>query len=803
MKVPLSWLKEYIDIDLQPEEIANKLTLAGLEVDGYTIGGTNFEGIIVGEVLKVEKHPNADKLVVAQVTDGKEEFQVVCGAANCRQGLKVAFAKIGASLTGENGQSFQIKKSKIRGVESSGMLCAGDELGLTENAEGILELANDAVLGSSLSDVYADTVFEISLTPNLSHCTGMIGIARELSAITGIPYHLPTITLKELEDETCQDWLQVSVLSPEECPRYSCRVIKDLQVGPSPAWLKHRLEQCGLRSVNNIVDATNYVLLELGHPLHAFDYDRLEGRQIIVRKAKPNEGIQTLDGKDRQLKENQLVIADAVKPIAIAGVMGGSASEVEDQTRCIVLESAYFNPVTIRKTSRELGLSTDASKRFERGTDPNQLIFALNRAAGLIQELAGGRSIKGVIDEKFKEFPELVATCRLDRINHVLGTMLSRGEVENIFNSLAFNYQWDGHDRFIVNIPTYRVDIKEEIDLIEEVARLYGYENIVKTATTYRSSRLAPDPLYLFEKEVQNRLIAEGLQEFLTCDLIGPSLLDIVQDDSMPDASLVKVLNPTSIEQSILRTSLLPGLLHVVKHNIDHQMHQIAGFETGKIHFKDGENYKEPSVMGIILTGHANPHQWDTQSKDLDFYDLKGMVENLLREFGIRYLTFKNLGLKTFHSGRQASVFVDSLEIGSIGEIHPAIQRRLDVNQRILFGEFNLNDLMQVAKSADHIRPLSIYPGSERDWTVTIKETILYSMVRDSIHAQASPILEDVYLLGIYRSDKLEEGFQNMTLRFKYRDSSKTIEQETVDTVHKRLITEVVKRLGDAVKVAV
>lgn len=800
MKVPLSWLKEYINLNLSPNEIADKLTLAGLEVDDFHSSGADFEGVVVGQVLEVEKHPDADKLVVAQVTDGKETFQVVCGASNCRKGLKVALAKIGAVLKGEGEQTFQIKKSKIRGMESFGMLCAADELGLVGNAAGILELPDSTELGISLADIYADTLFDISLTPNLSHCTSIMGVARELSALTGLPYHVPETGVREISDESYDDRLQVKILDPEDCPRYACRFIKGIKVGPSPDWLKHRLEQCGLRSVNNIVDATNYVLLELGHPLHAFDYDCLEGQQINVRRAKAGERIQTLDGKERLLKESYLVIADEIRPVAIAGVMGGSISEVTDQTTSIVLESAYFNPVSVRKTSRDLGLSTDASRRFERGTDPNQVEASLDRAAGLIQDLAGGFSLAGTIDVKFREFPDLVVACRLDRINRVLGTMLSRGEVENIFNSLKFQYSWDGFEKFLVHIPTYRVDIKEEIDLIEEVARLYGYDNIVKSKAAYHSSQLPSSPMYIFEKEVQKRLIAESLQEFLTCDLIGPTLLNIVQDDSLPESSLIKVMNPTSIEQSIMRTSLMPGLLQVVKHNIDHQNHHVAGFETGKIHFKDGEMYKEPSVMGIILTGMARPHHWDFKPHEFDYYDLKGIVENLLRELGIRHPIFKNLGLKTFHSGRQASVFVESLEIGSIGEVHPAIQRRLGVNQRILFGEFNLNDLMQVSKAVDHIRPLTIYPGSERDWTLTIKQAVPYTSVLDAILVQASPILEDVFLLDIYRSDKLPEGYQNMTLRFKYRDLSKTIEQETVDRVHNRLITEVVKRLGDAIR---
>lgn len=800
MKVPLSWLKEYIDLNLTPAEIANKLTLAGLEVEGYHTNNSIPSEVVVGQVLEVEKHPNADKLVVAQVTNGKETLQIVCGAANCRRGLKVALAQIGAILKGNDGQEIQIKKSKIRGVESSGMLCAADELGLEKESVGILELPNETIVGTSLAELYADTIFDISLTPNLSHCTSILGVARELSAITSLPYRLPAISVKEENDESYENSLGVKILNPEDCPRYACRLIKNVRIEPSPEWLKHRLTQCGLRSVNNIVDITNYVLLELGHPLHAFDYDRIQNQQIVVRHANEGESIQTLEGKKRQLEENDLIIADSSRPIAIAGVMGGANSEVNDETKHVVLECAYFDPISIRKTSKALGLSTDASKRFERGTDPNQVLMVLDRATGLIEMLAGGTSLKGNVDVKFKEFPPAIVPCRLNRINQILGTNLSRGEVENIFHSLGFEYRWDGPSQFLVTVPTYRVDIKEEIDLIEEAARLYGYENIAKTNAPFYSSRIPSTPLYLFEQKVQNCLIAQGLQEFLTCDLIGPSLLNLVQDESIAEEAMIKVLNPTSIEQSVLRTSLLPGLLEVVKHNIDHQNDNIAGFETGRIHFKEGSDYKEPTVVGIILTGKSGPPYWNAKSQDFDFFDLKGIVENLFRELGIRYPVFKNLNIKTLHSGRQASVFVDSLEVGSIGEIHPAIQHRLDINQRVLFGEFNLDDLMQVAKPVEYIRPLINFPGMERDWTITIKESVPYTAVIDAIISQASPILEDVFLLDIYRSEKLPAGFQNLTLRFKYRDPSKTLELETVETVHHRLINEVIKRFKEEIK---
>lgn len=800
MRIPLSWLQEYISLSLSPSEIAKMLTMAGLEVDSWETIGENLKDIVVAHVLEASKHPNADKLTLATVTDGKETYQVVCGAPNCREGMKAALARVGTVV--RNGdQVFTIKKAKIRGIESSGMLCSEEELGLPTTQEGtIMELPDALPVGTSLADIYAETYFDISLTPNLSHCTSVLGVARELAALTEQPLRLPQIHVQE-DEEPIEDSLYVNVIDKADCPRYACRVIKNVRIGPSPDWLRQRLEKCGVRSVNNVVDVTNYVLLEMGHPLHAFDYDKLEGQGIVVRKAKEGELLQTLDSKERLLKDTMLAICDSGKAVAIAGVMGGLDSEIQDHTRHIVLESAYFDPMSIRRTSKKLGLQTDASKRFERGTDPNQVLTVLDRAAMLIQKAAGGEIQAGIINVQSKEFPEAIVTCRLSRINQILGRMFSRGEVENVFKRLQFPYQWDGQDQFTVRVPTYRIDIKQEIDLIEEVARLYGYDHIPRHGGRYQASTLPSAPIYLFEKEVRSRLIAEGLQEFLTCDLIGPTLLQIVQDDSIPSEAVVKVLNPTSIEQSILRTSLLPGLLQVVKYNIDHQNHDVAGFEVGRIHFRDGEQYKEQSVVGIVLTGKTSFHHWDQKPRDFDFFDLKGIVENFLQELGISNMVFKNLGLKTFHSGRQASIFVGALEIGSIGEIHPAMQRRLDVPQRILFGEFNLQDLLQLSKPLEKVNSLAIYPCSERDWTFTVKDSVPYAQILTILQKQGSAILEEVSLKDVYRSEKLAPGYQNLTLHFVYRDPSKTIEQEVVEAEHQRLTTAVLQQLGDAVKV--
>ena len=798
MRILLSWLNEYISLPYSPSEIAKMLTMIGLEVDHYETIGDQLQDIVVGSVLETVRHPQADQLILATVSDGVEIYQIVCGASNCRAGIKTALARIGAKV-GSGEQALKIKKAKIRGIESFGMLCSASELGLSEDGEGILELPNDLQLGTSLAEIYADTFFDISLTPNLSHCTSVMGVARELAALTEQVFNVSTSSVHEIQ-EPIENSLYVEVGDKELCPYYTCRIIKNIQIGPSPAWLKERLEKSGLRSVNNVVDVTNYILLERGHPLHAFDYDKIEGQAIIVRKAKQQESLVTLDNKERLIKENMLCIADMKKPLAIAGVMGGAESEIHEQTRKIVLESAYFNPISIRRTSKQLGLQTDASKRFERGTDPSSLLATLERATELIQQVAGGEVLAGIIKVQAKEFPETIVHCRLSRINKVLGIAFSRGEVENIFKRLQFSYQWDGNDQFNVRIPTYRVDIQAEVDLIEEVARFYGYDHIPRQGGYYRASTLPSIPIYLFEKKSRSWFISEGLQEFLTCDLIGPSLLQVVQNSPSISESMIKVLNPTSIEQSILRTSLLPGLLQVVKYNIDHQNDDLAGFEIGRIHFRTGDQYQEQTVIGIILTGKKAPPHWDNKTLDYDFYDLKGIVENFLQELRISTALFKNLDLATFHSGRQCSVFIDSLEIGSMGEIHPAIQRRLDVSQRILFAEFNLQNLLSIAKSLDKVQPVAIYPSSDRDWTLTIKKSVAYSEILSFIHQRRASLLEEVSLKDIYLSEKIGIDYHNLTLHFVYRDPSKTIEQESVDKEHHHLIADVLQQFGQAIK---
>lgn len=795
MKVPISWLKEFIHIAHSPDEIGKILTTSGIEVDSVHTIPLSFQGIVVGKVVEVNKHPDAEKLVIASVSDGVECFQVVCGASNCRTGLKTAFAKIGATLSDSDGQITKIKKTKLRGVESYGMLCSGQELGLSETGEGIIEFPDKYQEGKDLADLYSDAILEISLTPNLNHCASILGIARELSALTAAPIHCPPSSPYEDPLSKIEDEVAVTIDHPESCPRYSCRLIKGVKVAPSPAWLQQRLISVGMRPVNNIVDATNYVLMEYGQPLHAFDYDKLSSGEIIVKLAEAGEQFSTLDHQIRTLSETTLMICDSRKPIAIAGLMGGLAAEVSESTVNVLIESAYFHPASIRKTSKQQGLQTEASKRYERGADPQQTLPSLERVCSLIQELAGGKASTGIIDVKQRSFNPKTITCRLSRINQLLGTQLAFSEVDTILQRLQCRLSYESQHVLHVEVPTYRCDLHSEVDLIEEVARIYGYHNIPKTSARHISSPLLHAPIFLFEREIRSRLINEGLQEFLTCDLINPSSIEKTLSDYIQPDSIVAILNPNSIDQGILRPTLLPGLLELAKYNFDHKNSNISGFELGRIHFKQSGQYKEQSMAAIILAGQDRPHHWDRKPIDTDFYDLKGIVENLLKGLGILHPLFSISHFTCFHPGRQANIQKDSLRIGTIGEIHPAVLREWGISNRLIYAELNLHDLFQLKKPKELMHNLSQFPSSERDWTITLPEGLAIDQVLNAIHSIPSPLLETVLLLDIHHSEKLGPDLKNATFRFVYRDQSRTLSFEEVEAEQARIINGATAKL--------
>ena len=782
MRVPLSWLKEFIDIESSPVEIAKILTMGGLEVEGLEKVSLSFTQVVVAKIIKVEKHPNAEKLCLAEVTDGTETFRVVCGASNCREGIKTAFAPIGATLSDGKGGVFAIKKAKLRGEESFGMLCSGKELGINEDAAGIMEFLSHIKEGTPLDLLYSDTILDVALTPNLSHCTSIYGVARELSSLTGIP--LKKNSAKELvKFETAP--LQIKIENSQNCLAYSCCLIESLsQEVQTPQWLQERLELCGLRSVNPVVDVTNYVLLEYGHPLHAFDMDLWEGSTLFVRDAKEGESVTLLDGKTKELFKEDLVIADEKKVTCIAGVMGCQNSEVGPTTKRILLESAYFQPQTIRKTSKRHGMQTDASKRFERGVDPNQILLSLQRASELILQICGGTLTAGAFQGN-ASFPEKKVTCRLSKINALLGVRLSVNEIETLFTRLFLRSVFDGTDLFTVQIPTYRCDLNQEIDLVEEVARLYGFENIRKKQHTFTSSITPHTPAYTFEREVRDHLLLEGLQEFLTCDLMSQKEVSQAFKLGVDKASCVKVLNPVSQDQSQLRPSLLPGLLKVVQHNFSHQIKEISAFEIGRLHFQqqsEGKTrYLEPLACGIVLTGKGSPHHFEKKPQEVTFFDLKGILENLFSSFFLENVVYSPGNLPFFHPGRQAVIQVGEIQIGAFGEVHPEVLRAFDLPQSVLLAEVNLQDLMSLRQEAAKKKPLPLYPGSQRDWTLTLSENVSAQEVFQAIKKAQSSLLEDVTLQDVYRSEKLGTGLKNLTFRFFYRELARTLEQKEVD----------------------
>lgn len=796
MKVPLSWLKEYIDLPFSPDHIAESLTLAGLEVDAIESTALSFDGVVIAKVLEAAPHPNADRLRIAKVFDGKEEFQVVCAASNCRAGLVTAFAKIGANLKDSEGKSWKIKKSKIRDIESFGMLCAGDELGLPSKNEGIMEFSDSLVLGTDLSAFYSDTIFDITLTPNLGHCMSIYGIARELSALLKMP--LKTITSSFKESDTPASF-SVKIDDSKSCPRYSCRLVKGVKVGPSPDWLAEKMTSVGLRSINSAVDISNYVMIATGQPLHFFDADLIQGKALFISKNPSPSKIVTLDGVERECPENSLVIRDGKEILAIAGIMGSLKSGVSESTQNILIEAAIFESSSIRKTTKALSLKTDASQRFEKGTDLCMIPLALDLATELLIQVAGATASEQKVDLNPLPFQARTLVCRKDRVNALIGINLSLNEMSDMLQRLQLKILKEEENFLEVTIPSHRNDLKEEIDLVEEIAKLYGFNHLPKKAPLHHSSFLSDSPTFSFENKIRELLLEEGLQEFMTCDLISPSLLDLTLDKVHCHIDPLTVLQSKSNDYSVLRHSLLPGLLQISKHNIDRQCRNIAGFEVGRVHFNQKGTYQEPVSIGILLSGQSAIHHHSPKSRPFDFYDLKGIVENLLSSLHIDSSLFEASNLHYFQQGRQAYVQKEGVCLGALGEIHPSILSKLGIDQRIYFAEIKLNELMKLYKPLERVQDLPLYPASERDWTVPLKKETPIGDVLSCLQSFAPPLLEKVFLLDLFESEQIGLDRKNATWRFIYRDTQKTLDLQTVEDQHTKLIQMVAEKLQDCI----
>ena len=789
MNVSINWLKEYIDFDLSPETLADRLLMLGVETESIKQLGEGLDGVVVGRINAVRNHPNANKLVLCDVDVGKSaEVQIVCGAPNAREGLVAPVALVGAQLA----TGLRIEAAKIRAEESHGMLCSETELGIGDDASGLMALSDDSPIGAPLAQALGldDAVLELEITPNRPDCLSMIGIAREIGAETGNPVKLPSVHVKE-GTANVQELTSVSIDAPELCPRYAARVVRGVTVAPSPQWLQRKLESIGVGSINNVVDITNFVLMECGHPLHAFDYHKLAENRIVVRKAAPGETLTTIDGTERKLAPDMLVIADAEKPVALAGVMGGFDSEISDQTIDVLLESAYFHPPSIRKTSKALGMHTEASHRFERGADPEGVIPAIDRAAQLIAELAGGEIARGIVDVFPGRQAPVQVKLRPERVNFVLGTEISTAEMIEILTRLGFNVS----PTFEVTVPTFRPDVSREIDLIEEIARVYGYDRIPTTMPTGDIPTAPSTAKSELRERVRDYLVASEMMEAINYSFYDAQSLDRIRLETSDRArDALKIRNPLSEDMSIMRTTLIPSLLENAQRNRNYRVENIQLFEMSRVFVPSGDSElpNEPERVSGVIAGNVGAGVHGDPYRAADFFDIKGIVEGLLNVCGISDYAIATTRHPIFHPGRNAAVSVNGESLGIFGEVHPEVLESYDLGYKAYLFELDFEVLAEAAALTRRVEPISIYPSVNRDLAIVVDADLPASSPVELIRSSGGALVKSVRLFDLYIGDQVPDGKKSLAYAIEYSSSTETLTDEQVDRVHEKIV----KRLG-------
>jgi len=789
MKVTYNWLKEFVDFDHSPDELAHLLTMLGLEVDSIEHCGAGLDDVVVARVVERAQHPNADKLSLCRVDNGREILTIVCGAQNFNSGDKVALAQLGATLPGD----FRIKRSKIRGEESCGMLCSEKELGLAEESAGIMVLPDDYVLGVPVFEALGikDTVFEIGLTPNRADCLSVIGVAREIAAKLGKRVRYATPVVPESDTDIAK-LASVEILDPDLCPRYTARYISGCVIAPSPQWLVNRLKAVGQRTINNVVDITNYVLMEYGHPLHAFDFRQLAGGRIIVRRAADGEKFTTLDGQERMLSSADLTIRDAGRAVALAGIMGGENSEIAADTTNILLESAYFNPSAIRLTSKKLGIHTESSHRFERGADPNIVATALDRAAALIAAFAGGTIARGVIDVFPAPQTARSIVLRVARVQEILGVHLDEQTICAIFHNLEFSVKPFGEGIVEVTIPSFRVDIEREIDLVEEVARLYGFENIPMTMPVAGifSDRIPREQR--LERQLKDLLVGEGFNEVINFSF--SSLNDIVKlkfAASDRRSAAVALLNPLVDEHAVMRTTLLPALLQTTARNFSLRNFNLRLFEMRRVYWinPDAELPDEPLHVAGVMTGLRAAEGWNQAKYPVDFYDMKGIVEAVAAQFKLPQLTFTQGGVEPFyHPGKSAAVLCADKLLGTLGEIHPDVLDAFELDKSVYYFELDFAGLVKLSADVLPITPPSRFPDTYRDIAMLVDLQTPAAAVVECIRGVKNDKVTCVDIFDLYTGDKIPPGQKSLAVRVRYGSCERTLTDEEVSKIHQKII---------------
>jgi len=804
MKISYGWLKDYIDIDLSPEKVAELLTDCGLEVEEIETyesvkGGLN--GLVIGEVRSTEKHPDADKLSVSKVDVGNGKMlNIVCGAPNLKAGQKVVVAPPGTEIYPIEGDPFQIKKTKIRGQESEGMICAEDEVGLGTEHDGIMVLHGSAKTGSpaaSYFDIAQDIVFDIGLTPNRIDAASHFGVARDLAAVLNcdenaeITLHKPSVEDFHISNHSLA--IDVEVEDTKACPRYSGVTITGVEIKESPPWLQKKLKTIGLGPINNIVDITNFVLQETGQPLHAFDVDEIKGSKVVVKKLAEGSKFTTLDEVDRKLSSEDLMICNKEEGMCIAGVFGGINSGVSEKTTSIFLESAYFDPVHIRKTAKHHGLNTDASFRFERGADPNNTVYALKRAAMLITEIAGGEVSSDIVDRYPKKIGYFKLELSYANCDRLIGMELDRDVIKQILTSLEIEVEDESDEGLSLSVPPYRADVQREADVIEEILRIYGYNNINTSQSAKFSFSANAESIDDPKEAIADLLCASGFNEIMANSITKSSYYDNSED-------IVKILNPLNAELNVMRQSLLYGGLEAVLRNQNHQRADLKLFEFGKSYTTVAEGFAESNHLTLIISGGKNPESWSTSDEKADFFGLKGVVEKLINRLGIGKPGIQAESIQSEHLQGQAWKILKKTVV-ELGEINKKTLKKFDIKTKVFYAEFNwdnVNALLHVNKSK--YKELPKYSSVRRDLALLVDKGVQYEQVRTLALKTEKNILQNVNLFDVYEGDKIGEGKKSYAVSFTFQDTSKTLQDKDVDSVIDKLIAIYKKELSAEIR---
>ena len=800
MLASIAWLKRYVDIDVTPEELADKLTRVGLEVESVIHQGQGISGVVTGKVTAIEKNPKSDHLWVCQMDYGSGEIvQIQTGAQNVKLGDIVPVATLGAELP--NGM--KLKKVKMADVYSYGMLCSAAELGidnkllLPEQREGILILSPDTPIGKDIKEVLGlnDTVLDIDLTANKQDCFCMTGIAREAAAVLGKTMHMPDTSVKEAAGGDVHDMLRVAIEIPELCSRFTSRALKNIKIMPSPDWMQNELRACGVRPISNVVDVTNYVMMELGQPMHAYDYDTLAGQALIVRRGKAGEHLQTLDDQDRELTPDMITIADTEKAVGLGGVMGGLITEVTDQTKTVILEAAAFNGPSIRRTSKALGLRSEASMRFERGVDIANCHRALDRAAHLLEEMGACETVCGIADAYPVPYHPAVITVTPETINTRIGVNIPKEEMIEILQRLQFAVKED-NGALVITAPTWRQDVTCDADISEEIARMHSYDKIESHNPELALRQGKEDPMEEVKSEAEDYLASAGLDEVMTYTFIHPSFVDkmmLKADDARRNA--IRLMNPISDEFGVMRTTMLPSLLNTAAYNLARQAESVKIFEVGRVYLPKSlpltEHPEERRVIGAVMSGRRNELTWTSGKDSVDFYDMKGVAEGLLAKMQLTDYELAACEEAYMHPGKSCVVKTGEKVIGYFGCLHPTVAASFDVPEETYVLELELATLAESALRVPRYTHLAKFPGTSRDIAVVVPKNVTMQELERVLRSNAGELLKDIRVFDVYTGKQVAEGCKSVAFNLTFQAEDRTLTDGEIDPIIKNVVEKV------------